>query len=389
MQNLNKERIKETIKENWVPLIVSVLFAVLFSFAKMGCDDITSMHVEQGNLLSYWNRCVHKYYTWSSRVIVNFVIYIFTDHNPIYWAIFNGISMFVLIKALRILFTDNKNDGTRNIFIACMVILFPYWHLSSAGWISTVTTYFSPMAFGMLSLAPIKKIATGEKISRLKFVLYLLCLIYGANNEQVMVVILLSYLVAFAWNLVVKRKQNLYLTIYTLAAIASAIFIVTCPGNAARKVTETKTWFPAYEQMNAIDKAELGYETVAQWLVFGNNLFFEAICLLLCILVWKKYGDSVIRSISAIPAIITIVFGPLMPLITGLYPQIDSLAESIPYWGLVNSQNRGGLGPYFEFAVMTVCLTIVLVNIFLLCKKLEQFIVALTLIAGGGCQELP
>ena len=173
------------------------------------------------------------------------------------------------------------------------------------------------------------------------------------------------------------------MTINMLASVISAIFTVTCPGNAVRKVEEIKSWFPAFEQMNIIDKAELGYETVAQWLVFGNNLFFEAICLLLFILIWKKYSDKIIRWIAAIPVFITIAFGPAMPLITGIYPQINSLGAAIPYWGLVNSQNRGGLGPYIEFLVMTLCLVIVLINIFLLCKNMKQFVTTLTLVVSG------
>ena len=379
----NKENIKKVFSENREAIFVSVIFALIFSFANIAGDDIGKMHVEQGNFLSYWKQSIDMYYTWASRVLVNFVVFIFTDNNPVYWATFNGISMFVLIKALKILFTDNESNHTSNIFIACIVMLFPYWHLSSAGWIATVTTYFSPMAFGMLSLVPIKKIIRNEKISQWKMVLYLISLIYGANNEQVMVVILLSYLVAFIWNGIVNKKWNMYLTINTLIAIISAIFTVTCPGNVVRKAAEIKTWFPAFEQMNLIDKLELGYETAAQWLVFGNNVFFEAICLLLGILIWKKYSDNVIRCISAIPAIITIAFGIFMSLITGIYPQIGNLAEAIPYWGLVNPQNRGGFGPYFEFIVMTLCLVIVLIDIFLLCKEWKQFVVAMTLIMGG------
>lgn len=173
----------------------------------MARDDVGGMRVEQGNLLSYWNYSIEMYYTWASRVIVNFVVFIFTDNNPIYWAIFNGISMFVLIKAMKILFIDGNSDNMSDIFTSCMVMLFPFWHLSSAGWMATVTTYFLPMAFGLFSLVPIKSILKNEKIIWWKFVLYWLCLVYGANNEQVMVVILLSYLV-FLYGIASRRNNG-------------------------------------------------------------------------------------------------------------------------------------------------------------------------------------
>ncbi len=368
--------------ENKIIIITSVVFAVVFAFAHMALDDVAGMHVENGGLIGYCKKSVGMYFTWASRVIVNFVVFVFTDNNPIYWAIFNGISMLAMLAAIKKLFIGDGKKASE-IFMVCLVALFPYWHLASAGWMATVSTYFSPMAFGMLSLVPIKKICDGEQIEKREFVFYLACLIYGANNEQVMVVILLAYVIAFGWQLFMNKELNNQLLINVLAASASAIFIFTCPGNAARKIDETVSWFPGFGHLNVIDKAELGYETAAQWLVFGNNLFFEVICVLLCILVWIKYGDRMIRTVALIPAIMTVAFGPFKTILTSLYPQIDSLAADIPYWGLVNPANRGGLGPFAEFFLISICLFIVLANALLLCREWKNAVVIVTLLFAG------
>ncbi len=384
----NKQKLMAFFRENSIIIFLSVFFAIAFSFANMGVDDIGEMRVEGGNLLSYWNKSINFYHIWSSRLLVNFIIFIFTDNNIIFWAVFVGFSMFLLLIAFKELFAVNDNKTTEMIFMSCMVMLYPWNHLSSAGWIATVTTYFSPIAFGMISLIPIKKVLNGEKIIWWKFLLYLICLIYGANNEQMMVVILLSYLVTLIWHFIVNRKIDIYLSLCTIASIGSAVFTFTCPGNANRKITSIAAYFHSFEHLNFIDKAELGYETTAYWLIFSDSLFIEITCLLLLLMVFLKYKDSCIRMVSAIPFITTIAFGPLKMKVARFFAGIINLSAEIPYFGLVNPDNRGGLGPYAEFLVMSICLAVVLIDIFLLCREWKQFIVSATLIAGGFASRL-
>lgn len=182
-----KNKIKEFFAEYKVMILLSVFFALILAFARMSCDDVAAMRVENGTLLSYLKKSIDMYDTWTSRVLVNFVVFIFTDHNPVYWAIFEGISMFVLLMAIKKLFISKTDNEAEVVVMSCLVLLFPYWQLSSAGWIATVTTYFSPIAFGMVSLIPIRRILRGEKIAWWEYVWYFGCLIYGANNEQMMV----------------------------------------------------------------------------------------------------------------------------------------------------------------------------------------------------------
>lgn len=370
-------------RDTAIILLFSVLFAVIFAFVKIAGDDIGCYYVKNGTISDFWEKNMDMYNNWASRVLVNFVIFIFANHYPIYWAVCNGISMYVLLTAIRELFIKETHSKDKTMFMVCMVAIFPYEHLSSAGWIATMCTYFWPMAFGLMSLIPIKAIANGEKQKWWKLLFYLCCLIYGANNEQVMVVLLCSYVVAFLWYLATNHKVHSTLLIFLMFSIASAIFIVICPGNANRKIVEIANWFPAFEHMNFLDKIELGYETVAYWLVFGNNLFFEVICLVLMIMVFKKYQNKFVRLISTIPAMITIAFGAFKTIVINIFPQIESLTGEIPYWGLANAENRGGLGPFLEFFVISICLVLFLQNIVLICETREQLLVSLTLVLSG------
>lgn len=384
----HSEKIRKIWKENQILLIAAVLFAALFAFANMGGDDVTSMRIDHGGLPECWRRSIEFYHTWSSRVLVNFLIFIFTATSPVVWAVFTGISMFVLMKSMKYMFCDGWSHSAGSFLVFCMIVMFPYGNVMSAGWIATTATYISPIAFGMLSLVPIKKVLRDEKIGRLEAAGYFVSLLYGANNEQVMVMILICYLAALVWYTAVKKKMNPYLMLYTSAAVLSAVFVATCPGNAVRKVDSIEDFFPTFEQMNFIDHAELGYETSAHRLIFGNNLFFEVFCVLLCVLVWKKYKDPIVQSLASVPAMIALLYGPfrtllLKPIVTHVFPHLYQLADEIPSCGLVTPESGGGLVPYAEFMLMTLCLVIALVDVFLLCESWEQFLASTILLLAG------
>lgn len=323
------------------------------------------------------------YSIWSSRVFVNFVVYIFTDHSIVFWAIFMGISMYILLCALSKLFVEGeKNKHVCNLFITCMVMFFPFGELSSAGWIVTMTTYFAPTAFGLMSLVPIKKIAKGEKINICEMVSYAICLIYGANFEQMMVLILGCYAISLLY-FIIKKKCNLYHVFLFILSVGSCIFIMTCPGNANRLLSENKAWFPAYGMLNVIDKAEIGYTTSLRWLVFsGGNVVLCITCVIFAFLLWKKYQDKVIRWITLFPIVITVLFGPLRSVTGQVFFSLD-LAKEIPYWGITNSENRGGIDVFVQFMVMSMVILVMYIELFLIVDNFKEFIEYITLFSCG------
>ena len=77
--NAMKDRLKVIKKqinerEDLVFLIVSVLFGIIMSFAKMGGDDaaiINAMH--NFSIMDAWQQEKLNWVRWSSRILVNFV----------------------------------------------------------------------------------------------------------------------------------------------------------------------------------------------------------------------------------------------------------------------------------------------------------------------------
>lgn len=366
--------------------LVSIFITVILSFAKMANDDIAGMHLDSGTITDYWQKAIDMYSTWASRVLINFFVFMFADDNTIWWAISIGISIYMLMYAISTLFV-NKNAKTCNIFIASMVLLYPFYDLTTAGWIATTTTYFIPTAFGFFCLIPIKKIAKQETFKLWEYLLFSVTLIYATNNEQVMVIVLGCYASATIYFLFLK-KCHVFCIVQLVLSFLSCGLILLCPGNQSRKKTEIIRWYPSWNMLGKIDKAELGYSTTMEWLFFGNNIFIITIYLLFLYIIWQKYKNNIIRMIALIPAIFTIAFGPFKVISNYLFPSLTALTSPISQYGLVTAANRGDLESFGKYAVWGVLLLFTCIELILLAQKFSTLLISITIIGAGTASRL-
>lgn len=361
--------------------VISLIFFLIFSFAYISDDDISGMPLVEKSFLGYYETLKYLYEQWMSRVLVIGVVLFFRNNCKIFWAIYMAVCAYVMMVSISLLFV-RKNKRECNNFIACFFMQFPFSILCSAGWISTMTTYFSPMAFGFLALVPISKIVRNEKIEWWEYILYAIANIYSSNSEQVMVVILGSYLVAAIY-LIAKKNSKVFIYIQLAIAVFSLGFIFSCPGNYVRFNSEVASWYSEYEMLSFIDKAEMGYTSSLNWLLYNSHVFVIVICLFLTLFVWKKYKELTIRIISLIPTISVIILGPLNDFFITLFPSLEYLSQSISKYGLVTTQNRGNFATFMQFFVMTIIIAVILLEICLLASTIEEILVPVVLIATG------
>lgn len=83
----------------------------------------------------------------------------------------------------------------------------------------------------------------------------------------------------------IDRKLNWFLVAGTIFNFLSLIFILVFPGNAARKIAETKTWFPEFNDLSIFRKLEMGFSgTLFEYIIKPNFLFFIfAVFLFACV----------------------------------------------------------------------------------------------------------
>ena len=373
--------------EKFVFVVLSVIFASLALIMPIRGDDIVNLAwAEKETASGIWQRTQDLYLTWSSRQLINFVLYFLTGRNQILFALFMGISLFVLLTAISELFvTDDKRQS--NTIVAGLVMLYPFTELGSAGFIATMTTYLSPIAFGMMALVPIRRILGRERLCWYEMLGYCACLIFGANNEQMMIVILSVYTVFIGYSLFTRTFSGEAFLLWVLS-VASCIHILTCPGNYARRFVEMR-YIPFFGMFNMIDKLEIGFATTLQWMVVENHVLIICICLLLTYLIKAKYKNVGFTFISILPLGIVTAFHRQLSILTERFIPLGAVvAQPIDLYGLVTEANRGGIDAFVKFAVFAVFMLILMVEFVLVSNSVRDLVISGALLIPGFVSRL-
>ena len=241
------------------PLIYSgltIILTTIFYLLPIVGDDATNRHVKtEQTLTGIFNTDIHMFWTWSSRIFINPLMFISTNIVP-KW-IFSLVTALLIISIINWL--DNKHNNKALIIIILAIALFPFVELSTAGYIATTVTYLWPISFLCLGLTCLKHHQITWQI------LAGFCFLLALNNEQLclLTTIYLAYYLILHHN---KIKQLMTLLIPWL--INFCLFFFT-PGNQARKISETKRWLPAFSHYSIIDKLDLGTITTIQHYLFS------------------------------------------------------------------------------------------------------------------------
>lgn len=373
----------DAIKREIFYIVSALIVGFLFTFAKLGNDDIVFNKQIGYTVRECWHWSAAQYDKWSSRVIINFSLALLIRGKKLGAFMYFSVSMYVLIKALSMLWSDLA-ERTDTVIIIATAMMFPWKILTTAGWMATSTSYFGPVAFGLLSLVPIKKACNGEKITWWEIILYSGSVIYATNAEQTCAAVFLLYLIAIIC-LSVKKKNKWYTWLFLTFTVISLIFILTCPGNAVRTRMETFNWFPAYNVLDIADKLDIGVTTTLDWLFSGSCVLVISMCLLMTVLVFRKYKNACFRIISVFPTATVILIGPLKNIIFKVFPDAARVYEGIDFYGSFTATSQGtGIGPlrFFVFLLICVCLCI---DLILLSNTVQELItnLSLTLVAMG------
>ena len=309
------------------PLIYSgltIILTTIFYLLPIIGDDATNRYVKtEQTLTGIFNTDIHMFWTWSSRIFINPLMFISTNIVP-KW-IFSLVTALLIIGI--IYWLDNKHNNKALIIIILAMALFPFVELSTAGYIATTVTYLWPISFLCLGLTCLKHHQITWQI------LAGFCFLLALNNEQLclLTTIYLAYYLILHHN---KIKQLMTLLIPWL--INFCLFFFT-PGNQARKISETKRWLPAFSHYNIIDKLDLGTITTIQHYLFSLSPLIIVTSIVLLAINHQKHpiiGWLPITTITLTSLIATLATIPLHFVAT-INPTIDKTVIITYLLGLV------------------------------------------------------
>lgn len=130
---------------------------------------------------------VYRYRTWSSRVLIEAGVLLMTAMPDWVWRMLNILIILLLVWIVSDLFGIERNGSkiqAKILFFALMWVV-PTGCINEVGWIATTMNYLWPLTLGLVAARPVKHWIREEKCPMWEYIVCPLCLLCGANMEQV------------------------------------------------------------------------------------------------------------------------------------------------------------------------------------------------------------
>lgn len=282
-----------------------ILVNYFFANAKMIGDDIVNHKQHLDSIYAIIHQVFNMYQTWSSRIFVNTLMFIF-ENIPYYW--FGITTAFLIFFALlsfdRLTSNLVKQSLLKQVVIALTFLLIPFYYFETAGWIATTVTYLYPVLLLIIGLCLI--LSFNKWYANLPGMLLLLI---AFNNEQLLVMSLVVAVTMLVYYLLHNREilKDAKLKVFSigLPLIVNFAIIALCPGNSARKVAETSRWFPQFAKLTPLEKFDIGLSTTVQHYLFFGTIVL--IALMLTFIVIDNYNGLAIISLGVLVALLSYV----------------------------------------------------------------------------------
>lgn len=220
-----------------------------------------------------------RYATWSSRMLIEIVTLWVMTKPLMLWKIIDSGIMVLLAYSVEICFL--KSSSKKNAwFVAFALLLYPIFHMSTAGWVTTSINYMWPVALGLYAMIPIRRRFEGKNNNLIQIIATSAALIFACSNEQVALVSVVVWGYFFVYFLLKEKKVN-SLGWYFACALGCFWVIVNSACLEVRFLAEVKTWFPNFESLNLADKLSLGFSTTLLHFVSLPNFVFLVFVLVL------------------------------------------------------------------------------------------------------------
>lgn len=341
----SKSELTQFIKNN-LPIIgfFLLMLALHMIMGFLGDDVGYSKILSKRSLIDFLSL---RYFEWSSRLVIDAFVVILSRENFIVWKILDSI-LYTLGVYLLIKFINKDNNKHITLFGVLLFLMYPFFDMAGAGWISTTLNYSWCFIFAMISFIPLINELNGKKTNIIIYIISIFSLIYAVNQEQSCLLILGINALYLIYCIIKKQTISKFNVLIVIISALSLIMILTCPGNAERVITETARYYAEYAKLGIIEKLYLGTIPTIGILLKDKVLFtvFYIILSASALLKTKnKYLKYVLYfniifilflvffktliDISSIPKYLNI---GLMhkPIVTSVLSSLDSITKSIP-----------------------------------------------------------
>ncbi len=360
--------IKRMLQKEYLPLLIFAVIQVVYHIFMREPEGSDAMWFFRNQLDAYSLKdyLMTRYETWASRIFIEAVL-VYVSRNVLLWKVLDWVFWVFLAWAFIMLFPKEKRETAAYVVVGFLLV-YPMWDLRTAGWIATSANYSWPLALGVFSLHGTAKAFYGEKTPVGMWILYGAAALYGANMEQMSAVLLAVNVCAIIYFIPAKTPVRLYGSAIIGAVIAAGefVFIMTCPGNAARKNQEIINWMPNFASYNLLDKISMGFADTMQHLITSGNVLFLCYVSLLAVLVFLKTKDLKYRLAAVLPVGLNICLTGFKDMLENCFPTFSDLMEENAF---INGSNYHIAANYIPTVLYLLIIGCMLLSCVAVCES--------------------
>lgn len=366
-----------------------------FRFLPGDCDD--GWFAKALDTCDIWEYLGRRYEGWTSRLLPELLIVYLTRCSPWVWKVLDIFFVLLLIYGSVCVFAKQGHYLHTAVFML-LFLLIPPNMLHSSGWITQSVNYTWTIAAGVYALIPLRRYVDKkepEQKSGLRQVFfrfsYMAACFYACFQEQTAAVLLVVYLLFIGCRL--YRREKVPVLWYVMLGIIALmlLFILTCPGNEWRCISETQKWFPRYALLSFGEKLLIGFLQTFSFYVSaeGYNMIFLTFAGILFLSVCAVQKGFAKRTIAAFPLGAAMIWGLLGRIIA------DSGMTSRTYWmKLVQNSRLPAFGVYENKHIIVECciflfiLCAVLYSLYQIFGKTGWFVIAFLVLSASLCTRI-
>lgn len=377
-----KEKIKKFLSNGRGPLFALFVLEIILTIfiTPNRYDDKTFLDNVAGNtIISYVGP---RYLNWTSRFIIEYTLCGVLKISKYMWILVEALMVTLAGYSIsKIFIKENKEEN--NLMLLFMILMYPLDVMNSAGWAATTVNYMWPMATCLFALIPIRKIWDGEKVKPFQFPLYMLAMIFAGNQEQTCCILVGCYILFSIFMIIKNKKIHPFMVIQTILAIASLVFILTCPGNYIRNGLEVNENFKDFGMLTFLDKIQLGFTSTMGIIIKKGDLTFGLLSLIIVVYIFSNYKNRLYRIVAVIPFLSICLLCYTKGIINNIFPFFGSFRTLVTEERLMltaaNSNNLTNVVPIVLSYINFACIILSLMLIF---RNLKNNIALLVFLVG-------
>lgn len=331
---------------------------------------------------------VQQYQGWSSRTVIEGFLCLFSSLPRWVWRLCDSAVITALGLGLARLLggpadapalagTARARDGW---VLACALWLYPWWYLSSAGWVATTMNYLWPLAGLCLALCTLA--GYGGRAAR---VLGLLGLVYAVNAEQSAVLALMLLAGYGIYCCFVRRPLPRLFFVQAAIAAAGLVYMLACPGIQARTHNEVVSYYKDFAMHSFLARAEAGITGALSELFLDRNLLYTLFLLVLAAAVWQQSRNLLYRLLALVPLAVQLSLGVFFLSYRDRFPALRDMVEAARGVGSLHVANCNQPAAYLPFLLLCGCFAIVCGCLYLALGHTVQAYAALVVLLSGCC----